>query len=55
MNLQLRVELLNALNHPVFADDPNISYSSPLFGQLIRSNGQSNVARAIQCAARFVF
>lgn len=55
MNLQLRVELLNALNHPIFGDDPNISYSSPLFGQLIRSNGQSNVARAIQCAARFVF
>ena len=55
MNLQLRVELLNALNHPIFGGDPNITYSSPLFGQLVRGNGQSNVARAIQCAARFVF
>jgi hypothetical protein len=55
MNLQLRVELLNAFNHPVFGADPNVTYTSPLFGQLVRANGQSNVARAIQCAARFVF
>ena len=55
MNLQLRVELLNALNHPIFGGDPNITYSSPLFGQLNRASGATNVARAIQCAARFVF
>ncbi len=55
MNLQLRMELLNALNHPIFGGDPNITYSSPLFGQLNRASGTSNVARAIQVAARFVF
>ncbi len=55
MNLQLRVELLNAFNHPIWGGDPNVTYSSPLFGQLNRASGTSNVARAIQCAARFVF
>ena len=55
MNLQLRVELLNAFNHPVWGGDPNVTYSSPLFGQLNRASGATNVARAIQCAARFVF
>jgi hypothetical protein len=55
MNLQLRVELLNALNHPIFGGDPNITYSNSLFGQLNRASGQSNVARTIQVAARFVF
>ena len=55
MNLQLRVELLNAFNHPIFGQDPNVTYSSPLFGQLNRASGQSNVARTIQCAVRFVF
>jgi hypothetical protein len=55
MNLQLRLELLNALNHPIFGGDPNVTYSSPLFGQLVRANGASNPERAIQCAVRFVF
>jgi hypothetical protein len=55
MNLQLRIEFLNAFNHPIFGEDPNIIYSSPQFGQLIRANGQSNVARTIQPAIRFVF
>ena len=55
MNLQLRVEFLNTFNHPIFGGDPNITYSSPLFGQLVRANGQSNLPRTIQVAARFVF
>jgi hypothetical protein len=55
MNLQLRVEFLNAFNHPIFGGDPVNSYTSPQFGSLIRSNGQTNVPRTIQLAARFVF
>ncbi|WP_263350364.1 TonB-dependent receptor [Acidicapsa acidisoli] len=55
MNLQLRVEFLNAFNHPIFGGDPNINYTSPQFGQLIRANGQTNVPRTIQPAIRFVF
>jgi hypothetical protein len=55
MNLQLRVEFLNAFNHPIFGGDPNINYASPQFGQLIRANGQTNVPRTIQPAVRFVF
>lgn len=55
MKLQLRVEFLNAFNHPIFGVDPNITFSSPLFGQINRASGQSNVPRTIQCAARFVF
>lgn len=55
MNLQLRFEFLNAFNHAVFGGDPSTSYSSATFGQLIRSNGQTNVPREVQLAARFVF
>ncbi|MEO8735001.1 MAG: TonB-dependent receptor [Edaphobacter sp.] len=55
MNLQFRVEMLNALNHPVFGRDPTVSYSSPTFGQLVRKNGQSNLPRIVQLAVRFVF
>jgi hypothetical protein len=55
INLQLRLEFLNAFNHPVFGGDPNITYSSPLFGQLNRASGATNVARTIQPAIRIVF
>ncbi len=55
MNLQIRIEFLNAFNHPIFGGDPVIRYASPQFGSIIRSNGQTNVPRTIQLAARFVF
>jgi hypothetical protein len=55
MNLQFRFEFLNAFNHPIFGTDPTTSSSSPTFGQFVRSNGQTNVPRTIQLAARFVF
>lgn len=55
MNLQLRAEFLNAFNHAIFGSDPVISTTSPQFGSLIRSNGQSNIPRTIQLAARLIF
>lgn len=55
MNLQFRVDFLNVFNHPIFSGDPNITYSSPQFGQLIRANGQSNNPRTVQIAVRFAF
>jgi hypothetical protein len=55
MNLQFRVEFLNAFNHPIFGTDPTTSSTSPTFGQFVRSNGQTNVPRTIQLAARLVF
>ena len=55
MNLQLRVEFLNAFNHPIFGGDPSTSPSSPTFGQVVPTNGQTNIPRTIQLAARFIF
>jgi hypothetical protein len=55
MNLQLRFDFLNAFNHPIFGQDPTVSFTSPNFGQLVRSNGQSAIPRTIQLAARFIF
>jgi hypothetical protein len=56
MNLQLRFDFLNAFNHPVFGQDPTVTFTSPTFGQLVRSStGQSAIPRTIQLAARFIF
>ena len=55
MNLQVRADFLNVFNHPIFGSDPNVNPTSPQFGQLIRSIGQSNIPRTIQLAARFTF
>jgi hypothetical protein len=55
VNLELRADALDAFNHPLFGGDPNISATSPNFGRLIRSNGQTNEPRQIQLSARLVF
>jgi hypothetical protein len=55
MNLQVRAEFLNVFNHAIFGSDPIVNPTSPQFGQLIRSNGQSNIPRTIQLAVRFTF
>jgi|GEM_PF-216261 len=50
-NAQIRLELFNALNHPVLSG-PNTSITSGQFGQI---TGYSNTQRLIQVAAKFVF
>jgi hypothetical protein len=55
LNLELRADALDAFNHPLFGGDPTISATSPNFGRLIRSNGQTNEPRQIQLSARLVF
>ncbi|MEO8737104.1 MAG: carboxypeptidase-like regulatory domain-containing protein [Edaphobacter sp.] len=55
MNLQFRAEFLNLFNHPIFGSDPIVNPTSPQFGQLIRSKGQSNIPRTIQLAVNFRF
>src|SRR5215471_4768903 len=55
MSLQFRAEIFNITNHPIFPNDPDINPSSPTFGRLLRNNGQTNVPRQIQLAARFAF
>ncbi len=55
VNLELRADALDAFNHPLFGGDPTISATSPNFGRLIRSNGQTNEPRQIQLSARLVF
>ncbi len=55
MHAEFRAEIFNLFNHPIFPGDPNITYSSPNFGKLLRDNGQTNVPRQIELAARFSF
>ncbi len=55
--LQLRLEAFNAFNHPQFgafsgSSGPNMTPTSSSFGEY---NGQSNIPRAIQLGARFVW
>jgi hypothetical protein len=51
VNLQLRMEAFNALNHPIF-DAPNLSPTNAAFGKI---TNQPNLARNIQLGARLVF
>jgi hypothetical protein len=55
LNLEIRADALNALNHPLWGGDPVINPSSPTFGQLLLNNGQTNEPRQFQLSARLVF
>jgi hypothetical protein len=55
LDLELRVDALNALNHPLFGGDPVISPASPTFGQLLLNSGQTNEPREFQLSGRLVF
>lgn len=55
LNLELRVDALDALNHPLWGGDPVISPTSPTFGQLLLNSGQTNEPRQLQLSARLVF
>jgi len=58
MKVQLRMEFVNAFNHPLLASlsggAPVVSPSSSTFGQITVSN-QQNYARRAQMAVKFIF
>lgn len=53
MKIQLRVEFINAFNHPLFPG-PTVNAGSAGFGAIVTSN-QLNYARRAQLAAKFIF
>jgi hypothetical protein len=53
MKIQLRVEFINAFNHPLFPG-PTVNAGSAGFGAISTSN-QLNYARRAQLAAKFIF
>ena len=53
MKIQLKFELLNALNHPYFPN-PVVSQTAANFGQISASN-QANYARRAQVGVKFIF
>jgi len=55
LDLEIRADALNAMNHPLWGGDPVISPTSPNFGQLLLNNGQTNEPREFQLSARLVF
>jgi hypothetical protein len=53
MKIQLRVEFINAFNHPLFPG-PTVNAGTTGFGAIATSN-QLNYARRAQLAAKFIF
>lgn len=53
MKIQLRMEFINGLNHPLFPG-PVVNPGSATFGQIVASN-QNNYARRAQLSAKFIF
>jgi hypothetical protein len=53
MKIQLRVEFINAFNHPLFPG-PAVNAAAATFGSILASN-QLNYARRAQLAAKFIF
>jgi len=53
--LQIRAEAFNAMNTPVFSQQPNLTVTSPNFGKIFPDNGQTNEPRVVQLAARLTF
>ena len=52
--LELRIDALNALNHPQFPAGVNLTPTAAAFGQ-ISSSTQQNYARRVQVSAKFLF
>ena len=52
MNLQLRMDAFNALNHPEWTGSPSTTSSDSTFGMLDESSGASNSSRVGQLSVR---
>jgi hypothetical protein len=52
--LELRIDALNALNHPQFMAGVNLTPTAAAFGQ-VSSSTQQNYARRVQVSAKFTF
>lgn len=55
IRLQLRAELFNAFNTPLFGSPDAGDAGSQTFGVLNPNNGQRNIPRQIQLGAKFIF
>jgi hypothetical protein len=55
LRLQLRAELFNALNTPLFGSPDSGDATSQTFGVLNPNNGQRNIPRQIQLGVKFIF
>jgi hypothetical protein len=54
--IQLRAEVFNLFNHPIFGGDPIIDPTNANFGALLRTaSGQTNVPRQVQLGVRLSF
>ena len=53
--VQLRLEGFNVPNHPAFQSGYDGNPSDPQFGTILRQNGQTNVPRQVQLAAKVIW
>jgi hypothetical protein len=55
MRFEVRAEVFNLFNHPIFGGDPSTSYTSTTFGRITVNNGQTNLPRQVELAGRLTF
>jgi hypothetical protein len=55
VRLQLRGELFNAFNTPLFGSPDSGNANNQNFGVLNPNNGQRNIPRQVQLGVKFIF